>query len=137
MQGDKYVDKQMYKDKQPEKKKGFMTSDWSKRDEFSNTIRTSQYREQLKVRTAPRRWEERRQCKRERERGKEGLGAFLSWLTSSHFISCSQGESKFTKKALELMTEQLDDGTAYIQTQRDEDDVSSISGATGAADGFL
>lgn len=39
----------MYKDTQsPEsKKKGFGTSDFSKRDEFSNTIRTAQYREQL------------------------------------------------------------------------------------------
>lgn len=47
--GDKYADRVMYKDLQPgEKKKGFYTSDFSKRDEFSNTIRTGQYREQLK-----------------------------------------------------------------------------------------
>jgi hypothetical protein len=47
--GDKYSDKLMYKDTQPpeSKKKGFGTSDFSKRDEFSNTIRTAQYREQL------------------------------------------------------------------------------------------
>lgn len=45
--GDKYVDKLRYKDAQPEKKKGFLTSDFHKRDEFSNTIRTEQYREQL------------------------------------------------------------------------------------------
>lgn len=45
--GDKYVDKLRYKDVQTEKKKGFLTSDFSKRDEFSNVIRTEQYREQL------------------------------------------------------------------------------------------
>jgi hypothetical protein len=32
-----------------EKKKGFGTSDFSKRDEFSNTVRTLQWREQLAV----------------------------------------------------------------------------------------
>lgn len=48
-QGDKYVDKQRYKELQPDKKKGFLTSDFSKRDEFSNTIRTNQWREQLTV----------------------------------------------------------------------------------------
>lgn len=46
--GDKYVDRVRYKDSQQEKKKGFLTSDFSKRDEFSNTTRTEQYREQLK-----------------------------------------------------------------------------------------
>ena len=51
MQGDKFVDKIRYKDVQSDKKRGFLTSDFSKRDEFSNTIRTEQYREQLKVRT--------------------------------------------------------------------------------------
>lgn len=49
LQGDKYVDKQRYKESQPDKKKGFLTSDFSKRDEFSNTIRTNQWREQLTV----------------------------------------------------------------------------------------
>ena len=34
---------------QKEKKKGFGTSDFSKRDEFSNTTRTLQWREQLDV----------------------------------------------------------------------------------------
>lgn len=48
-QNDKYVDKLRYKEAQPEKKKGFLTSDFSKRDEFTNTIRTEQWREQLKV----------------------------------------------------------------------------------------
>eukprot|EP00798_Chlamydomonas_sp_ICE-L_P007547 gene7547-696_t len=46
-QGDKYVDKIRYKDAQSDTKKGFLTSDFSKRDEFSNTIRTEQFREQL------------------------------------------------------------------------------------------
>lgn len=45
--GDKYNDRLRYKDLQPDKKKGFLTSDFSKRDEFSNTIRTEQWREQL------------------------------------------------------------------------------------------
>ena len=36
-----------------EKKKGFLTSDFSKRDEFSNTVRTLQWREQLEVRRCP------------------------------------------------------------------------------------
>ena len=48
-QGDKYIDKLRYKDLGQEKKKGFLTSDFSKKDEFSNTIRTNQWREQLKV----------------------------------------------------------------------------------------
>lgn len=46
--GDKYVDKLRYKDTQTEKKKGFLSADFKRRDEFSNTVRTSQYREQLK-----------------------------------------------------------------------------------------
>lgn len=46
--GDKYTDRVRYKDTQAEKKKGFLTSDFSKRDEFSNTVRTEQYREQLR-----------------------------------------------------------------------------------------
>lgn len=46
--GDHYVDKLRYMDMQKDKKKGFLTSDFSKRDEFSNTIRTEQWREQLK-----------------------------------------------------------------------------------------
>lgn len=47
-QNDKYTDMWRYKDTQPDKKKGFLTSDFSKRDEFSNTIRTEQWREQLR-----------------------------------------------------------------------------------------
>uniref|UniRef100_A0A7S0R644 Flagellar associated protein n=1 Tax=Chlamydomonas leiostraca TaxID=1034604 RepID=A0A7S0R644_9CHLO len=47
--GDKYVDRWRYKEMQPDKKKGFLTSDFSKRDEFSNTTRTKQWREQLKL----------------------------------------------------------------------------------------
>lgn len=49
---DKYIDKTMYRDTVPaeKKKKGFMSSDFPRRDEFSNTIRTAQLREVLKVR---------------------------------------------------------------------------------------
>jgi len=47
--GDKYQDRWRYRELQPDKKKGFLTSDFSKRDEFSNTIRTGQWREQLKL----------------------------------------------------------------------------------------
>lgn len=43
------MDKWRYLDSQQEKKKGFLTSDFSKRDEFSNTTRTLQWREQLAV----------------------------------------------------------------------------------------
>ncbi|WIA11991.1 hypothetical protein OEZ85_012072 [Tetradesmus obliquus] len=46
-EGDKYVDKWRYVDSGQEKKKGFLSSDFSKRDEFSNTVRTLQWREQL------------------------------------------------------------------------------------------
>lgn len=46
--GDKYVDKLRYKDVQPVKMKGFLSGDFKRRDEFSNTVRTLQYREQLK-----------------------------------------------------------------------------------------
>lgn len=49
MQGCPYVDKNMYLESQPERYKGFLSSDFSKTDEFSNTIRTEQYRDQLKV----------------------------------------------------------------------------------------
>ena len=49
LQGDKFTDRIRYKELQPEKKKGFLTSDFSKRDEFSNTVRTAQYRELLTV----------------------------------------------------------------------------------------
>ena len=50
-QGDKFTDRVMYKETQPNKPtKGFLTSDYSKRDEFSNTVRTAQYRELLTVR---------------------------------------------------------------------------------------
>ncbi|GLC36027.1 hypothetical protein PLESTB_000530700 [Pleodorina starrii] len=47
--GDPYLDRIRYKDVQSEKKRGFQTSDFSKRDEFTNTIRTEQWREQLKA----------------------------------------------------------------------------------------
>ena len=50
-QKDKYIDKTMYRDTVPpeKKKKGFMSGDFPRRDEFSNTIRTSQLREVLHV----------------------------------------------------------------------------------------
>lgn len=46
-QGDKYVDRVKYAETQTEKKKGFLTSDFSKKDEFSYNFRTNQWREQL------------------------------------------------------------------------------------------
>lgn len=46
-QKDKYTDKTAYRDTCPadKKKNGFMSSDFPRRDEFSNTIRTEQLRE--------------------------------------------------------------------------------------------
>ena len=44
LQGALYRDRLKYQDTQPVKKKGFLTSDFSKRDEFSMTFRTEQYR---------------------------------------------------------------------------------------------
>ena len=46
-----YVDKQRYAESQPpeNKKKGFLTSDFSRRDEFSKDFATNQYRERLKM----------------------------------------------------------------------------------------
>ncbi|KAL3690020.1 hypothetical protein R1sor_016329 [Riccia sorocarpa] len=46
--GDLFVDRNMYVNSQPNRYKGFGTSDFSKRDEYTNTMRTEQYREQLK-----------------------------------------------------------------------------------------
>ena len=43
------MDKWRYLESGQERKKGFLTSDWAKRDEFSNTVRTLQWREQLEV----------------------------------------------------------------------------------------
>lgn len=48
-QGDLYIDKNMYLTSQPERFKGFLSSDFSKTDEFSNVCRTEQYRSQLKA----------------------------------------------------------------------------------------
>lgn len=45
--GDKFQDRLMYHEIQKEKKKGFNSADFKRRDEFSNTTRTEQYREQL------------------------------------------------------------------------------------------
>lgn len=45
-----FVDRVKYQETQKTKpKKGFHTSDYSRRDEFTYTFRTEQYREQLKV----------------------------------------------------------------------------------------
>lgn len=52
LSGCRYVDKWRYLESGQEKKKGFLTSDFSKRDEFSNTVRTLQWREQLAVGTS-------------------------------------------------------------------------------------
>lgn len=45
--GDPYFSATRYIESGQDKKLGFWTSDFSKRDEFSNTLRTNQYREQL------------------------------------------------------------------------------------------
>ncbi|CAM6009943.1 unnamed protein product, partial [Sphagnum balticum] len=47
--GDLYIDKNMYLTSQPQRFKGFLSSDFSKTDEFSNVCRTEQYRSQLKA----------------------------------------------------------------------------------------
>lgn len=43
-----YIDRNMYIESQPERYKGFLSSDFSKTDEFSLDIRTEQYRDQLR-----------------------------------------------------------------------------------------
>ena len=48
---DKYTTGIPYRDIYPEKKKGFLTGDFPRRDEFSNTTRTEQIREILKRET--------------------------------------------------------------------------------------
>jgi hypothetical protein len=48
VQGAKYTDRLKYQETQPTHKKGFLTSDFSRRDEFSMTFRTEQYRTLLK-----------------------------------------------------------------------------------------
>ena len=49
VQGLPYVDREKFQDTQPNKPgKGFLTSDYSRSGEFTNTIRTEQYRTQLK-----------------------------------------------------------------------------------------
>ncbi|MCO5607211.1 hypothetical protein L7F22_061404 [Adiantum nelumboides] len=47
--GDLYIDHTRYVDTQHDRYKGFMDSDFSKKDEFSNTFRTEQYRELLNM----------------------------------------------------------------------------------------
>lgn len=44
------MDRWPYAEQQPEKPKGFGTSDFSKRDEFALAIRMEQHRQQLRVR---------------------------------------------------------------------------------------
>lgn len=46
--GSNFTDKIWYKDLQKEKKKGFLTGDFKRRDEFSLNFTTEQYRERLK-----------------------------------------------------------------------------------------
>jgi len=48
VQGAKYTDRLKYQETEPTHKKGFLTSDFSRRDEFSMTFRTEQYRTLLK-----------------------------------------------------------------------------------------
>lgn len=45
--GDEYVDRLKYRETQKEKKKGFLSGDFKRRDEYSMVFRTEQYREQL------------------------------------------------------------------------------------------
>ncbi len=46
--GDEYVDRLKYRETQKEKRKGFLSGDFKRRDEYSMVFRTEQYREQLK-----------------------------------------------------------------------------------------
>jgi hypothetical protein len=70
---DKWVDRVMFKDTQKRKPGvGFATGDWSKYDEFSNTIRTNQHREQL-VR-------EQKMAKGQVEKNKKNLEILLKEL---------------------------------------------------------
>ena len=48
-QGDHFKDVLSYRDEQKEKKKGFLSGDFKRRDEYTKTVRVEQYREQLKV----------------------------------------------------------------------------------------
>jgi len=66
-QKDKYADKILYKELTPadKKKNGFLSSDYPRRDEFSNTIRTQQLREVLKKETAKMREAKEQAAKRD------------------------------------------------------------------------
>lgn len=48
-EGDTYKDRLGYKQSQPEKKLGFQSADFRRRDEFTRVFRTEQYRERLKA----------------------------------------------------------------------------------------
>ena len=50
--GDTFKDSLTYRDQKQEKKKGFLTGDFMRRDEFCGTFRVAQYREQLKQEVA-------------------------------------------------------------------------------------
>ncbi|CAM6087952.1 unnamed protein product [Calypogeia fissa] len=65
--GDLYIDRNMYVESQPDRYKGFWTSDFSKYDEFSVTCRTEQHREQLRM--------ENRHLKRATEQSEERIAA--------------------------------------------------------------
>ena len=70
---DKWVDRVMFKDTQKRKPGvGFATGDWSKYDEFSNTIRTNQHREQLH--------REEKIAKKQVERNRAKMDALLQEL---------------------------------------------------------
>merc|ERR1712188_264110 len=70
--GDKYNDKTSYLKTQPRetRKKGFLSSDAFKADEFSNTLRTNQYRWQLGREAAINKMHLAANKKREEERAK-------------------------------------------------------------------
>ena len=47
-QGDHFEDQLSYNKAQKEKRKGFCSGDFMRRDEYTKTVRVEQYREQLK-----------------------------------------------------------------------------------------
>jgi hypothetical protein len=147
--GAPYADRWKYSELQKEKKKGFLTSDFSKRDEFSNTIRTGQYREQLKVRAVaarqgqpsdPDRPDE--QPQQERPCPAQGRCQYCALISSRHQPSsccvslptigepcrcwCAQQETAHAKKALEMM------GTASCSALAQEMATTAAGASAGA-----
>lgn len=56
-EGDVWAERLPYRELQPEKpERGFHTSDYSKRDEFSLSIRMEQHRQQIKARASHSAW---------------------------------------------------------------------------------